>query len=337
MSWVGTLCNDLFVSVFFDVDACHVHMVSLYVVCFKLMKITLVRLFVFELLLGFVNVRCSLNVVVFIIVIVVPIAIAISITKQLNVKVILKLKVTLSFSKRLNTCPNDKIKLIGLFVLRISFFHKRIRPPRPQISNTVVFERVLEVLNSHPKFSFLQFSGCRFIVLQLPELVFLSIPSCPVFFVRLFHPWALKFNQSQFYFIHLSYFFVPFDDIPVSLLKSVVSDVACSSQHVVFVKVKLQVCPQFISCLEVRLKLTGWSTSQESSSFSLRSMTDLLVVNVDFCICFLEQWQPPTSIRSLVHKGKIILINREQIIDCDILWSTLHVDFDCENSLSVVL
>ena len=109
-----------------------------------------------------------------------------------------------------------------------------------------------------------------------------------------------------------------------------------SSSNYVFVhQVDVKGIPQFFNCLNICCVFLGWCSCQESSSFSMCSTTYHFIVHIDFRICFLEKWKPPTSIRCRFRKCWLVIIDGKQIINCNIFRSSFYITFDGENSLMV--
>ena len=57
-----------------------------------------------------------------------------------------------------------------------------------------------------------------------------------------------------------------------------------------------------------------------------------LIVDMDLGVGFLKQWQPPTTIRGGLCKSWLIIIDWEEVVECHVLRSTLHVYLESKDA-----
>lgn len=110
-----------------------------------------------------------------------------------------------------------------------------------------------------------------------------------------------------------------------------------SGDHVVISYCVVNATPYLINRLHIWDKLLCRGTCQETSCFSMSSWRHHLVVNMNFCESFFYKWKPPSSVYWRFHECWLMRVNWEQIVNSNVLWSTLNIGSDGENTLGIIL
>lgn len=110
----------------------------------------------------------------------------------------------------------------------------------------------------------------------------------------------------------------------------------CCGDHVVISDSVVNTTPDLINRLHIRDKLLSRGTSQESSCLSMCSWWNHFVVNVDFRESFFNEGKPPSSVNWRFDECWLMRVNWEQIVNSNILWSTLNIGSYGENTLVII-